>query len=96
MDKKLTLLKNVLNEENSAKNSAFFNEAPPIMSKTFTWPQLNSGDDQMNAGSTLTIYSNGTAQFNCQTICFHTHSGDTWHHFLSVYGSNGQTALHGR
>lgn len=63
--------------------------------KEFTWPQLNVGDDQMNAGSKLTLYSNGTARFDCQTLCFHTHSGDTWHHFLSIYDINNNSLFTG-
>ncbi len=95
MDKKIALLEKVFNNEAGTPNSNFLDTAPPLTQKTFTWPQLNSGDDQMNAGSTLTIYSNGTAQFNCQTVCFRTSSGDTWHHFLSVYGANGQLLFTG-
>jgi len=63
--------------------------------KEFTWPQLNLGDDQMNAGSKLTLYSNGTARFDCQTLCFKTHSGDVWHHFLSVYDANNKALFSG-
>src|SRR5579871_1959855 len=62
---------------------------PPIRSKQFTWPQLNAGDDQMNAGSTMTLWSNGTGRFDATTQCFSTHSGDVWHHTILVYDPNG-------
>ena len=95
MDKKTDLVDKAVSPEGAVKNSHFFDNAPPLLSKTFTWPELHSGNDQMNAGSSLTIYSNGTAFFNCQTLCYSTHSGDTWHHTLFVYSNNGQLLFSG-
>jgi hypothetical protein len=85
MEKKTELAEEKVSNPTTTPNSGFTATNTQLLAKTFTWPELHAGDDQMNAGSTLTLYSNGTARLDCQTLCFKTHSGDVWHHSFSVF-----------
>jgi hypothetical protein len=48
-----------------------------LQSKTFTWPDIKTGDCHQT-GCTLTLISDGRGTFSCTTWTDQTHSGDVW------------------
>jgi hypothetical protein len=55
--------------------------------------ELTAGDGVMEAGSKLKMYSDGTGEFTCRVKTKHTHSGDTWHHWIVLKNRAGAEIL---
>ena len=91
MDSQFKLMEKVLNNEGGSIVMINKEKDPPLLVTRLVWPVLNVGNDQMNPGSTLTLFSDGTGRFDCQTLCYKTHSGDTWQHWITLYDQNNNT-----
>jgi hypothetical protein len=55
--------------------------------KVLTWGPQYSGNCVMD-GASITFYPNGTGVFRSTVWTNHTHSGDTWHHTITVIDGN--------
>jgi hypothetical protein len=68
-------------------------QQPGLQAKVFNFPEIHSGACVMPPGATLTLYSNGTGQFNGETVSG-TVAPAVWHIMLYVEAQNGTTLFY--
>ena len=88
LEKKKEFLAAILNARYSLPLQDFVLSADGT-SKSATWREIGFNDCVMTAGSTLTIYPDGTARFDAVTYTKFTHTKDRWHIALDGNDRNG-------
>ncbi len=61
-----------------------------VATKDYRWAAMHSGDCEMADGSTLSFRADGSGVFSATTLTYHTHSGDVWHHQITVLSTDGR------
>jgi hypothetical protein len=83
------LILSFVNGQISAAKPKYVSKHQEPAPKVITFGHMASGDCEMADGSSITFNPNGTGVFRSVVWTNHTHSGDTWHHAISVKDANG-------